>query len=535
MYTRVISRNIVANYCAQNTGFRKQLDSVLLDEKINNLLNSEQRINSFVNGREIVSETMDSNFHSPLNNNYCIYKHGSLDRRVLCEALKDVEKNKSIWQYMKQEKKNRIFLDAADLIENKYFYDMMATTMVNQGKNVYEAEIDCIQELCDFLRFNVQYAEEIRAEQPLSPEADSILNSSQYLPLLGCTTAITPFNFTAIAGNLATAPLLFDNINFWKPSYKSLLSNRLILDILLEANMPPEVLNFCVMEPSDFVEETKNSTVGAMLFTGSSRVFENIKHSMTTNNEFNGNPNIRFMGETGGKNFHFIDDDVDLDWAAKKTVESAFNYSGQKCSACSRVYVPKRLEAEFVDKMKHYMETIEKYKKPDCNNDNIYGLIDKEAFNRTKDEITKLTSNDANTLIFGGTMNVLNNYYVEPTLFKTNDPDSELYKKEYFAPILVMYVYNDRDDAMEHCATVTDYRLTGSVFSNRRGFISEALYYFRYNCGNFYINDKSTGAVVGQQPFGGFGISGTNDKAGDKNMLMSLFLQRNIKRNFQLQ
>ena len=534
MYTRLLSRNIINNYCAQNTGFRKHIDTTVLYDKINKLLNNEQKISSFINGREIISENANANFHSPLNNNYSIYSYGSLQKRDLREALKDVEKNKAIWNSINEEKKNRIFLDAADLIENKYFYDMMAATMVNQGKNMYEAEIDCIQELCDFLRFNVQYVEEIMAEQPLSPEADSILNTSQYLPLMGCTTAITPFNFTAIAGNLATTPLLFGNINFWKPSNKSLLSNKLILDILLEANMPPEMLNFCVMEPNDFVEETKNSTVGAVLFTGSSHVFENIKHKMTTNNDFNNNHNIRFMGETGGKNFHFVDDEVDLDWAAKKTVESAFNYSGQKCSACSRVYVPKQLEAEFVEKMQYYIETTKQYNKPvNDSNQNIYGLIDKEAFNRTRYELVKLVKNNANTLVFGGNVNALNNYYIEPTLFKTSDPDSELYKKEYFAPILVMYVYSDRDDAMKHCANITDYRLTGSVFSNRRDFICEALHYFRYNCGNFYINDKSTGAVVGQQPFGGFGLSGTNDKAGSKNMLMPLFLQRNIKRNFR--
>ena len=533
MYTRVLSRNIIADFRAKNTEFRKHVDRATLYKKVNNLLNNEQKINSFINGKEIISETMDSNFHSPLNNNYSIYKYGSLDREILRKSLNDVEKNKTVWNSMNQEKKNRIFLDAADLIENKYFYDMMAATMVNQGKNAYEAEIDCIQELCDFLRFNVEYAEEIRAEQPLSPDVDNILNKSQYLSLLGCTTAITPFNFTAIAGNLATAPLLFGNINFWKPSNKSLLSNKLILDILLEANMPPEVLNFCVMEPNDFVEETKNSTVGAVLFTGSSEVFETIKYTMKPGSKTN--PNIRFMGETGGKNFHFIDDEVDLEWAAKKTVESAFNYSGQKCSACSRVYVPEQLEAEFVEKMRVYMDLSKKYSINDKNNErNVYGLIDKEAFERTKHELEKLLGNRDNELVFGGTMNALNSYYIEPTLFKTTNPGSQLYRREYFAPILVMYPYTDKNEAMEHCANITNYRLTGSVFSNNSEFIDEASYYFRYNCGNFYINDKSTGAVVGQQPFGGFGVSGTNDKAGDKNMLMSLFLQRNIKRNFQL-
>jgi len=521
----MLSKSIYNIYKAVNTPLRQNIDISILNSKINKLLKYEKKINSFVNGREIDTPTT-KNFNSPLNNNNSIYQYGSLDKRYLIHALNNVENTKRIWQSFSQEQKNRIFLNTADLIERKYFYDMMAATMVNQGKNVYEAEIDCIQELCDFLRFNVQYAEEIRTEQPLSPDPN-IVNRSEYIPLMGSTVAITPFNFTAIAGNLATAPLLFDNINFWKPSEKSLLSNKLIHNILLEANMPPEVLNFCVIQPELFIDEIKEVELGAVLFTGSSFVFERIKNEIKTNNYYRINPNVRFMGETGGKNFHFIDENVDLDWAVRKTVESSFNYSGQKCSACSRVYVPKELEDEFIEKMKHYVNQSQ-YKN---SNSNIYGLIDEGAFIKTSNTLKTLSGNDKNTLILGGDTNIEKNYYVSPTLFKTENKHSELYKKEYFAPILVMYPYVDKEEAMEHCATITNYRLTGSVFSNDEEFIKKASNYFRYNCGNFYINDKSTGAVVGQQPFGGFGISGTNDKAGGKHMLKSLFLQQNIKEN----
>jgi len=512
-------------YKAINTPLRQNIDISVLNAKIDQFLKNEKKINSFINGREIETSAT-KRFYSPMNNKYSIYNYGSLDKRFLREALKNAEDHKRIWRGITQEEKNRIFLDAANLIEGKYFYDMMAATMVNQGKNEYEAQIDCIQELCDFLRFNVQYAEEIRAEQPLSPHP-KIVNRSEYIPLMGSTVAITPFNFTAIAGNLATAPLLFDNINFWKPSEKSLLSNKLIHDILLEANMPPEVLNFCVVQPDLFVEEIKNTELGAVLFTGSSFVFERIKNTIKTNNYHRVNPNVRFMGETGGKNFHFIDNNADLDWAARKTAESAFNYSGQKCSACSRVYVPKEDEDAFVEKMKYYAN------EPsfENSNTNVYGLIDEDAFTKTINTLKTMTINESNTIVFGGEANSEKNYYVAPTLFKTANKHSELYKKEYFAPILVMYPYVDKEEAMEHCATITNYRLTGSVFSNDEEFIKKASYYFRYNCGNFYINDKSTGAVVAQQPFGGFGISGTNDKAGGKHMLKSLFLQRNIKEN----
>lgn len=512
-----------------NTPFRKKLDFQKLNNKINGLLRREQKINSFIMGKEVDMPVREQ-FFSPYNNKSSIYSFGYLNGKTLEKALERTEQTKHIWRSFTPEKQHQIFLDAADLIEGKYFYDMMAATMVNQGKNAYEAEIDCIQELCDFLRFNVQYADEIKSTHPLSPNPKSVINKNQYLPLLGYTTAITPFNFTAIAGNLATAPLLFGNVNFWKPSLKSLLSNKLFLDILLEANMPPEVLNFCIMDPQLFTYETSRQNLGAVLFTGSSYVFEQIKNQVNHVKHLRANANVRFVGETGGKNFHFIDEDVDLDLAAFKTVESAYNYSGQKCSACSRVYVPKVLEEEFIKRLKHYLSSSSNYTNSSRSN---YGLIDRSSFERTWQTIASLKSREDTTLIFGGNVNDEKNFYIEPTLFKTVNKYSQLYRKEFFAPILVMYSYVDKIEAMDHCANITNYRLTGSVFSTNEKFINDALYYFRYCAGNLYVNDKSTGAVVGQQPFGGFGISGTNDKAGDKKMLIPLYLQQTIKFNHQ--
>lgn len=510
-------------YKAINTAAKGHIDGKKLFDACSLLLRNKQKINSFLMGREI-DTPVQNEFVSPINNTKTIYQYGSLERNTLKKALEKTEMAKNVWKSFSQKDINDMFLKAADLIEGKYFYEMMAATMVNQGKTIYEAEIDCIQELCDFLRFNVQYAEEIKSNQPISPMSN-IRNTTEYLPLMGYVAAITPFNFTAIAGNLATAPLLFRNVCFWKPSNKSLLSNKLVHTILLEANFPPEVLNFCVIEPQKFILASAYNNLSCVLFTGSTFVFNQIKSIVNETKQYRTFPDIRFIGETGGKNFHFLDENVNLELAALKTVESAYNYSGQKCSACSRVYVPKTLADEFVALMQYFID--KKY-----NESEKYGLIDEESYSRVVKKLTTLKNDKRNNLVYGGEhSNKKGQYYLAPTLFTTNNNYSELYRNEYFAPILVMYNYDDKKVAMEHCANITDYRLTGSVFSNDVEFIEKADDYFKYNCGNFYINDKSTGAVVGQQPFGGFGNSGTNDKAGDINMLMPLFLQRNTKEN----
>ena len=261
-------------YIANNLG-PKKVDKIILNNKIKHYLNNPKNINSCINGQEIPSNNYPMSFKSPTNNSKTIYHYNYAP--PLNKYLENYQDIKINWAKEPIDNKIDIFLKAADLVENKYFYDMMAATMVNQGKNCYEAEIDCIQELCDFIRFNVQYTLNILQNQPISPHSN-ITNYSQYIPLQGFFASITPFNFTAIAGNLASAPLLFGNINYWKPSEKSLLSNRLFYDILLEANLPPEVLSFCVSEPKNFVNQCLENDIGAILYTGSSSVFKEINH-----------------------------------------------------------------------------------------------------------------------------------------------------------------------------------------------------------------------------------------------------------------
>ena len=473
-------------------------------------------IPSIINGRKFYYS--DSISHvSPAYGNTPIYDYSYLKKDDY-HYLNNFEANKKHWKNVPFEQKFDIFERIADLVENKYFYKLMATTMVGQGKNILEAELDCIAETVDFLRFNIQYTTEIIDKQPIGD-----INYSQYLPLYGRVAAITPFNFTAIAANLSTAPLYFGNSVFWKPSEKSLLSNYLFYQICLEAGIPPEVLHFTIMKPDNYIKEVIRSRCGGILFTGSTDAFVNILGNVDYKNHF-----PRIMGETGGKNFHFVDESADMDLVVEKTYQSAYGYAGQKCSACSILYLPDHKLPMFTEKFKKYHEIHHPLEKEN------YCLIDQSSYDRTVDVIEKAKNNNRLKLLMGGNYNNDNGYYIEPTLYHVNMGDS-LLSKELFAPILIVKTYSSifTNMAMLDCHNNSDYKLTGAIFGTDPEFIDNAASLFEGSCGNFYINDKSTGSVVGQQPFGGFCKSGTNDKAGDLNFMMRLFTQRNIKNSSQ--
>ena len=512
------------NYVAENL-CPKRINTSIISHKINTMIKNPPKINSFINGKEITSNFYPMEFKSPLNNSKTIYYY-NYNNDVLNDSLRNYQNIKDKWVKEPIDNKIEIFLKAANLIENEYFYDMLAATMVNQGKNSYESEIDCIQELCDFLRFNVQYSVNILQNQPLSP-LDNVYNYSQYIPLRGFVSSITPFNFTAIAGNLATAPLMFGNINYWKPSEKSLLSNKLFYDILLEANLPPEVLSFCVIQPTHFVNTCLKNDVGAILYTGSTSVFKEINdktykkyyHRFSHDQSYN---HVRLMGETGGKNFHWVDTQCDLDLVSLKTAESAFNYSGQKCSACSRLYIHQEFLDIVLEKLIAHINHMYSTRKP-------YGVICHNSYNKIKNIIDCLKYDPEIEFIYGGNNKNKTNYYIEPTIVICKNPNHKVFSEEFFGPILAIYPYSTKEEGINACLKSTNYALTGALFSDNTKFIEEANIIFENSCGNFYINDKSTGAVVGQQPFGGFGISGTNDKAGDMSFMRRLCQQRNIK------
>lgn len=464
---------------------------------------------------------------SPFNNNKHVALYQNVDNVSLDRYFRKYHSGKECWQNTPYYKRREVFLKAADLIETKYFNEMLAYTVVGQNKNIYEAEVDAICELVDFLRFNVAYADQIIEKQPIQTKFNK--NISEYNSLNGFVAAITPFNFTAIGGNLASAPLLFGNSVLWKPSDNAILSNHLFYQIMLEAGLPDGVLNFCPMEPELFLDKiSEQKDLGAVLFTGSSSVFDTI-HEKISQNTKNMNTYPRIIGETGGKNFHFIDTECDtmINSIVEKTIESAFNYSGQKCSACSIMYVPTNKLAKITNyfklRLNYYVRHSENY-----------GLINQKSYDRVNTILDELRSDDKIDFMVNGPDSDYENYLINPQILICEDHQHRVFNEEFFAPILAIYPYQPykKEETIDLCCNSNSYALTGSVFSEDKKFIDYATNKFRHKTGNFYINDKSTGSVVGQQPFGGSGKSGTNDKAGDINLLFRLFNQRNIKINY---
>ena len=517
-------KNIPIQY-KPDVGYTKEIRNI-----INETLNYKLiRIPSVINGQKYYDNLTKEQI-SPININKKVCAYNDTHQTHLVKYLNEFKDYKKSLISFSQKDRINVFNKAADLLCNKYREQMLAYTILGQGKSLYEAEIDAICELGDFLNFNVEYYNTILQKQPISIEG--ISNHSLYNPLNGFVAAITPFNFTAIGGNLASAPTLFGNSVIWKPSDSSILSNYLFYQILEEAGMPHEAIAFtpsCPKRFSNIILSDEN--LGGLLFTGSSDVFSNLYREIGINiDKYNNYP--RLVGETGGKNFHFIHYDLDqksLQISAKKTIESAYGYSGQKCSACSIVYVPKSKYDEFIDYFKLYRDDFmsnESHKN--------YGVINLKSYMKSKIILEELKSSEQYEIVCGGTYSNQNgSYYIEPTLVKCINHNDIIFRREFFSPILAVYPYEEEEleYTLNLCKNSSKYGLTGSVFSQNESFIEFSKSFFQEKCGNFYINDKSTGSVVGQQPFGGSGRSGTNDKAGDINLLYRLFNQQNIKRN----
>lgn len=509
---------------------KRRNDYIKLENEIDNYLLRPTTIHSHINDKVNFSSEYTMGEISPLYSHPEIVKYCYCDNMFLINGLDQFEKGKKYWSDLPIETRMEKILKVADLIKGKYFYKMLAATMVGQGKNIHQANIDCIQELVDFLYFNVDYSLQMLKEQPISTKYEN--NYSQYLPINGFVASYTPFNFTAIAGNLAISPLIWGNCVFWKPSEKTLLSNYLLFQICMEAGIPNSVLNFVVADYNQFTSIiTKNKDLGAVLFTGSTFGFNNVIKSVNDNyvNKIIQPGKIRtdthynyprIMGETGGKNFHFVEKTADIDLVVDRTFDSAFGYSGQKCSSCSRLYLPMEMWEPFKHKMLQKIKLI---------SSKDYGVISHYKYNELTAYINELKNDKTVDVYSPLDCNDKISYFVCPTLVLCHTSNHFIMEKEMFGPILAIRLYTDMEDAIKECQTATPYRLTGAVFSQNDAFIDESINIFAENCGNFYINDKSTGAVVGQQPFGGFGVSGTNDKAGDKSFMRRLCNQRNIK------
>jgi 1-pyrroline-5-carboxylate dehydrogenase len=492
-------------------------------EIIDDILESPLRIPRYLNFDTPFLDTQRQ--ISAFSNKYHVAEYQPVDKPSLTRYFNNYTDAKKDWENTSFDERKDIFLKAADLISDKYYNTMLAYTMVGQNKNIYEAEIDAVCELVDFLRFNVAYAEYIHEKQPI--QVCDTNNISEYNSLNGFVAAITPFNFTAIGGNLASAPLLFGNSVLWKPSPSAILSNHLFYEIMIEAGLPRGVLNFCPMDSREFLDSVvERPDLGAVLFTGSSDVFDQINKRVYKDIEKRVTY-PRIIGETGGKNFHFVDESSKsvLNDVAQKTIESAFNYSGQKCSACSVMYVPENILDETIDELKKITNYFN-------NNMENYGVISKTSYEKTMN-LLKTFDHQIDVIEDIGNSDK-ESYYISPKILVCRNHDHRVFHEEFFAPILSIYPYNPdkKYEVMKMCVEGNNYALTGSIFSLDDKVVMGAMNTFRNKTGNFYVNDKSTGSIVGQQPFGGNGKSGTNDKVGDINFLYRLFNQRNIKINY---
>ncbi|MEO7985367.1 MAG: L-glutamate gamma-semialdehyde dehydrogenase [Gemmatimonadales bacterium] len=435
------------------------------------------------------------------------------------------------WAGWSFEDRAAVFLKAADLLAVTYRQRLNAATMLGQSKTAYQAEIDSACELIDFLRFNVHFAERIYREQPDS--ARGAWNRLDHRPLEGFVYAITPFNFTAIGGNLPTAPALMGNTVVWKPAATAALSNWRFFELLTEAGLPPGVINFL---PGDPIEVSRvllaDRHLAGIHFTGSTGVFRSLWHTCAGNlDRYLSYP--RIVGETGGKDFILAHPSADVDALAVGMVRGAYEYQGQKCSAASRAYVPGSLWPAVRDRVVAMIADIKMGDVADFRNF-MGAVIDRRAFDRIRDHLVRARTDPGVKIIAGGGTDDAVGYFVEPTLLQAEDPGYRLMCEEIFGPVLAVHVYPDArwTETLELVDRTSPYALTGAVFSQDRAAVSEATRTLRQAAGNFYINDKPTGAVVGQQPFGGARASGTNDKAGSVLNLLRWVSPRSIKETF---
>lgn len=521
--------------CDPKSKHRLELDKCIEEFRLNC-----KEIPIVINGKRYEGTGNWRYQYIPFEHKHKMAKFRYADPKLVWEAIKVCEKTRNHWDsHTTLESRCELFEKAANLASStKYRQLLTAATILGQAKTVEQAEIDAGCELTDFLRFNAYYARKLLEwSQPISPKPKEVINSLDFRSLDGFVAAISPFNFTAIGANLATAPSLMGNCVVWKPSDSSILSNYLTFQLLEEAGFPPGVINFVPSDGFQFGRiVTGQPTLAGINFTGSLATFRWLWSEVGLNmNRFETFP--RLLGECGGKNFHFVHQSADPDLVVAQTIRSAFEYSGQKCSACSRLFVPASL---WKNEIKEKLCDIAANKLtlgPASDFDSTYlsAVIDSRSFKRIEDIFRYVESHpDDYKLLTGGKTHGQEGYYVEPTIIECQNANSRLMEEEIFGPVLSVYVYPD-SETNKTLALVDKHKfaLTGSVFAQDQAFIERAKSRLRMAAGNFYINDKSTGAVVGQQPFGGSRLSGTNDKAGGAHNLMRWCNQRTIKRTLK--
>ena len=456
------------------------------------------------------------------------HKAGESEIRMAIEAALEIKRD---WEKLPWIERASIALKAAELISTKYRYIVNAATMLNQSKNVHQAEIDSTCELADFLRFNAHFMSQIYQSQPLS--SSGTLNRMEYRPLEGFVFAVTPFNFTSIAGNLPSAPAIMGNTVLWKPASNAVFSGFYLMKLFQEAGFPDGVINFIPGSGAaigDIVLGDEN--LAGVHFTGSTDVFQRMWKTIgACIPKYKSYP--RIVGETGGKNFIFAHESADVESLITALVRGAFEYQGQKCSAASRAYIPTSLWASVKEKLDVVLGDVKTGDPRDFSNF-VNALIDEKAFDNAMSYLKKVEESKDAEIIFGGHGDKSKGYFLSPTVIEVRKPDFVTMVEEIFAPILSVYVYDDNryEETLELCNKTSPYGLTGAVFATDRKAVVLASEILRHAAGNFYINDKPTGAVVGQQPFGGARASGTNDKAGSWLNLLRWTSVRTIKENF---
>lgn len=510
--------------------FSGSSERILLEKEIARQQSETIEIPLFIGGKEVRTGNFGE-VRLPHNHQQLVARFHKAGKKEIDMAIKAAMEAHKTWSNLTWTIRASILLKAAELISTTYRHVINASTMLGQSKNIYQSEIDAVCETIDFLKYNVSFAGKIYELQPKS--AFNQLNRMEYRALEGFVLAISPFNFTSIASNLNMAPVMMGNTTLWKPASTAILSNYYLMQVFREAGLPDGVINFLPADGPVIGDTCLSSRdLAGIHFTGSNATFNRLWAQVSTGlPQYKSYP--RLVGETGGKDFIFVHPSADIMNTSINALRGAFEYQGQKCSAASRMYVPRSLWPRIKEQLCDNAEDIKMGDVADAGNF-MNAVIDEKAYNSIKTYIDFAASSTEAKIIAGGQCDKSTGFFIRPTIVETTNPHFKLMEEEIFGPVLCVYVYDDNNmqEALELCDTTSPYGLTGAVFANDRIEAARICEKLRYAAGNFYINDKPTGAIVGLQPFGGSRASGTNDKAGGEFNLIRWVNPRTIKEAF---
>ncbi|HOF46056.1 MAG TPA: L-glutamate gamma-semialdehyde dehydrogenase [Bacteroidales bacterium] len=503
------------------------IERELLQKELHRQYNQTIEIPLIIGGKEVKTGNLGK-VVMPTDHQHVLATYHKVGKAEVEMAIKAAMEAKKEWENIHWIERASIMMKAGELLSKKYRYKLNAATMLGQGKNAYQAEIDSACEAIDFFRFNAYFASKIYGQQPLSD--NSTINRMEYRPLEGFVYSISPFNFTAIACNLNVSPVLMGNVMIWKPATTAILSNYYLMELFKEAGLPDGVINFLPGSGSIISDAVFSSPdFAGVHFTGSTSTFNAFWKTIGENvGKYKTYPKI--VGETGGKDFIFSHSSANTTELAVAIVRGAFEYQGQKCSAASRAYIPKSIWNDTFEQIKEMMKTIKMGDVTDFSNF-VNAVIDEKSFDNIAGYIDRAAKSKDAEIILGGKYDKSKGFFIEPTIILAKTPDYESMVEEIFGPVLTIYVYDDNkyEETLSLCDQTSPYALTGSIFARDRYAMNFAMDKLRYAAGNFYLNDKPTGAVVGNQPFGGARGSGTNDKAGSELNLYRWVSPRAIK------